>query len=93
MWEFQKKTFVNSSENQAQLDTATSMFEKDFIIHCIKCDHISMCGPALFCLSVHREHGGVRWCLRNWKQSTFSSDWGLAGRVNCGMGVQEAGEG
>lgn len=97
MWEFQKKTFANSSENQAQLDMAMSRFERDFIIHCAKFDHTSICWSALFCCfkkkHARREDSGVRWCLRSREQGTFSPEWDLAGRVRCRMGVGEVGEG
>lgn len=61
MWEFQK-TFVNSSENQVQLGTAMSRFEKDFAIHRVKFDRTGICGSALVC------------CLR--KPGTWGEWWG-----------------
>lgn len=94
MWEFQKMTFVNSSEKHAQWDITLSRFEKDFRSHCTVCAHIRIiCWSALFCLSALRENAEVRWCLRPWKQGTFSPEWDLAGGRNCGMGMGEGGEG
>lgn len=75
--------WMKSSGRWAQLDTAVSGFEEDLIIQPVKCDHV-LPSVGQHCFAVwekqtYEDSCGMRECLRNWKQGTFSS-WAGLGR-------------
>ena len=90
---FQKRPlWTKSSEKPAQLNVATSRRRRSWSImwSLIMFISVGQCSLAFWEKQSHEERDGVRECLRNWKQC-FPPEQGLAGRVDCGVGVERRG--